>query len=568
MGVLMQAFYQRGTEGVPVAPDGGLTSSWWDHLAAQAEAFGKAGFTAIWLPPVTKGASGTASVGYDVFDDYDIGSKHQKSTTATRYGTREQLVRCVAMMRANGLDVYADLVENQRGGGSGPGGFTFRYADADGTPGGGRFPKNPDDFHPNVPQDPDVPGPDVSFGSDLAPIRGGSPPGSLAGRLIDSADWLTRSLDLQGYRIDDVKGQSSDFLLRLLNSKSMAGKFAVAEFFDVNVPRLQDWLFRLMRGRVAAFDFSTRFTLANMSDSRPFNMATLDHTGLAGSSPFQAVTFVENHDTDRNEPLVANKLLAYAYILTSEGYPCVFYKDYSTDQFCFGLKPGIDTLIAIHERIAEGATVQRFKDFDVFAYERTGGPHLLVGLNNDTNAPRIIEVLTGFGADVALEDYARHAADIRTGADGRARLTIPLNLNGGGYVCYSRKGLPLVPQARSFGARQVFEGAPDLDIRPATPGKAVQAARVFCAQGTRVGGSLTFDDQAFSTETTLTVTLLDPSGETLARKVFGRSDQGGRIEADATVRGFYTFTIEANATPDANQRPRYALTVSYQAPKS
>jgi alpha-amylase len=150
-----------------------------------------------------------------VFDDYDLGSKNQKGTVATRYGSRRELTRCVAMMRANGLDVYADLVENQRGGGNGPGGFAFRYADADGAVGGGRFSKDPDDFHPNVPQDPNVPGPDFSFGTDLAPINGG-PPGSLAERLIDSADWLTRSLDLQGYRIDDAKGQSSDFLLRFL----------------------------------------------------------------------------------------------------------------------------------------------------------------------------------------------------------------------------------------------------------------------------------------------------------------------------------------------------------------
>jgi alpha-amylase len=546
MGVLMQAFYQRGSEGVPLAPEGGLTNSWWEHLAGQAEAFGKSGFTAIWLPPVTKGASGTASIGYDVFDDYDIGSKHQKGTTATRYGTREQLLRCVAMMRANGLDVYADLVENQRAGGSGPGGFTFRYADADGTAGGGRFPKNPDDFHPNVPQDPDVPGPDFSFGSDLAPIRGGNPPGSLANRLIDSADWLTRSLDLQGYRVDDAKGQSSDFLLRLLNSKSMAGKFAVAEYFDGNVPKLQDWLFRLMKGRVAAFDFATRFTLANMCDSRPFNMAALDHTGLAGSNPFQAVT----------------------YILTSEGYPCVFYKDYSTDRFCFGLKPGIDRLIAIHERIADGATVQRFKDFDVFVYERTGGPHLLAGLNNDANAPRTVEVSTGFGADVALEDYAKHAPDIQTSEDGRVKLTIPRNLNGTGYVCYSRKGLSLVPQARSFGARQVFEGALDLDIPPATKGRVVQAARVFCTSGTRVSGTLTFDHHGLSAETTLTLSLLDPSGTALARRIFRRGDSGGGLDADVSAKGFHVFTLEAEATQGENPRPRFSLTVSYQGPKS
>ena len=55
--------------------------------------------TAVWLPPVTKGASATFSIGYDVFDDYDLGSKKQKGTVATRYGSREQLARRIAMMR-------------------------------------------------------------------------------------------------------------------------------------------------------------------------------------------------------------------------------------------------------------------------------------------------------------------------------------------------------------------------------------------------------------------------------------------------------------------------------------
>ena len=184
MGVLLQAFYQRptangGTQGVPSPAAGDQADFWWDHLAKQANELRKAGFTAVWLPPVNKGGSGTGSIGYDVFDDYDIGSKDQKGAIPTRYGNREQLTRCAAILRANGLDVYLDLVENQRSGGEGPGGFTFRYKDADGKSGGGRFPKDADDFHPNVPEDPNVPGPDFSFGADLAPINGGKPLGSV-----------------------------------------------------------------------------------------------------------------------------------------------------------------------------------------------------------------------------------------------------------------------------------------------------------------------------------------------------------------------------------------------------
>jgi alpha-amylase len=56
----------------------------------------------IWLPTAPKEAPVKGSAGYDAFDDNDLGSKNQKSTVATLYGTRQQLTRCVAVMRAKG----------------------------------------------------------------------------------------------------------------------------------------------------------------------------------------------------------------------------------------------------------------------------------------------------------------------------------------------------------------------------------------------------------------------------------------------------------------------------------
>ena len=67
----------------------------------------------------------------------------------------------------------------------------------------------------------------------MAPING-LPHRYVFDNLIAAADWLTRGLDVQGYRIDDVKGLSTDFLRPFLETESMAGKFAVGEFFDGN----------------------------------------------------------------------------------------------------------------------------------------------------------------------------------------------------------------------------------------------------------------------------------------------------------------------------------------------
>jgi alpha-amylase len=282
-----------------------------------------------------------------------------------------------------------------------------------------------------------------------------------------------------------VKGLSTEFLFPFSNSKSMQGKFAVGEFFEGNRVLVNGWIFNPtgMKGRPSAFDFPLKFVLNAMCNNPgAFNMADLDHVGLTGISPMNAVTFVENHDTDLNggEKIVSNKMLGYAYILPSEGYPCVYYRKYSINKNCFGFKPLIDNLIWIHEKLASGPTQQRWKNFNVFAYERLGGPHLLVGLNNDPNNSRTITVATGLGANVSLHDYTGHSPDIVTDGNGAVTINIPKNQNGDSYVCYSRQGLGGTAfEVVSNSVTQDFEGAEDLDIPAATNGESLNVARIW-----------------------------------------------------------------------------------------
>jgi len=55
------------------------------------------------------------------------------------------------------------------------------------------------------------------------------------------------------------------------------------------------------------------------------DLTNLNGDMLLKRQPSKAVTFVANHDTDE---IFTNKILAYAYILTHEGYPTMFYSDY------------------------------------------------------------------------------------------------------------------------------------------------------------------------------------------------------------------------------------------------
>jgi alpha-amylase len=567
MGVLLQGFYfgPGKVHGVPSPLDGDKTVPfWWDHLASQAAMFGRAGFTALWIPPPLKGSSGSFSNGYDQFDDYDLGDKDQKGTVPTRYGTREQLERCVAVMRANGIDVYADLVENQRDGDDGH--FNFEYVDAFGNPGKGRFPKGPLDFHPHVPEDPGVFSDQFQFGRDLAPINGQGR--HVFNGLLAAGDWLSRALDLQGFRLDDCKGVSTEFMVPLLNHGALARKFAVGEFFDGNIGLIESWM-NATQHRSAAFDFPLRFMLGTMCNNPGgFNMSFLDHAGLAGVDPLGSVTFVENHDTDQGEPIVRNKMLAYAYILTSEGFPCVFYRDYSTDKNCFGLKPEIDPLIWVHEHLASGATVQRWKDLGVFAYERLGGGHLLVGLNKDANT-RTIRVQTGFPPHTQLQDFAGHSGTVTTDGSSMVTITIPANTNGRGYVCYALPARPGPFAPKAIPTTQDYEGATDLDIKPAVENQRNQVCRIFAEANTPVDVQFFFDTSHWLGATSIQVELDNPAGASVGAKKFDLTTaQGSGFKFQVHDRGFHSFFVEAANTPPQNKTPGFRLHVVYTAPQT
>jgi alpha-amylase len=573
VGVILQAAFRRGpNETVPAPSDTPAHDIpwWYDRIAHQAESLRLSGFTALLLPPVLKTNAGAAADadGYGTFDDYDLGSKQQFFSVATRFGTREQLQRCVAILRSNGLDVYVDSVPHQRSGGNNG---VYRYLGADGKTLSGRFPKDPGCFvgdPPRVPRDP-IAGPastDFGFGDELAPVNS-NPHGYVMQGLIDAGDWMTRALGIQGYRIDDVKGMAVEFVQRWLTSKAMAANFAVAEYFDGNPYTLNWWVWESgMGGRCNVFDFSLHFMLQAMcNNGSRWDMRQLDHAGFAGISPMQAVTFVENPDTDTDgySSVVWNKLLGYAYILTSEGYPCVYYRDYSTDADCYGLKPWMDNLIWIHENLACGQTVQRWKDFQCFAFERLGYPNLLVGLNNDMyDGWRTITVQTAFGSYTQLHDYTGHAGDVWTDANGVVTIGIPPNYNGTGYVCYSRVGHGQPFSAQQKSVTQVFEGADDLDIGPAEDGRTIDVGRVWCAGGTSIAVTLQPEMTGWTPGTQLVLQVVGPDNTVVASQTWsGQGSHPGTLHAQTHQNGWYTARLEGTNLP-GNRNP-YELTVQY-----
>src|SRR3982750_118500 len=91
--------------------------SLWKHTKEEAPRLAKLGLTAAWLPPASKAAGGGYSVGYDVYDLYDLGEFDQKGTIRTKYGTRNELEEATKTLKVAGIQVILDVVVNHKGGG-------------------------------------------------------------------------------------------------------------------------------------------------------------------------------------------------------------------------------------------------------------------------------------------------------------------------------------------------------------------------------------------------------------------------------------------------------------------
>jgi hypothetical protein len=87
----------------------------WTNLIQKMPELAEAGYTSLWLPQPAKGG-GALSVGYDLFDPFDLGDKNQNGTVATMYGTKAQLLQMVQTAHQFGIRVYFDNVMNHREG--------------------------------------------------------------------------------------------------------------------------------------------------------------------------------------------------------------------------------------------------------------------------------------------------------------------------------------------------------------------------------------------------------------------------------------------------------------------
>jgi alpha-amylase len=282
---------------------------------------------------------------------------------------------------------------------------------------------------------------------------------------MENARFLIEEIGFDGFRLDLVKGFGAWMVTALLeyryqpkdgrrNVDDKGWKFwrpfSFGECWAAH-QEAHDWLNFVSSGSdnpASAFDFSLRYRLKDLCDKPGFSLHELSQGGtLSTECPFQAVTFVDNHDFrgGDNAQIISDKMLAYAYILTHPGYPCVFWQDYFNYGLALPGQPsGIDAMVAAHEKYAGGTAVTRFITNDLYIMERLGWggqPGLILVLNNradrwqgawiDTNRSNTLFQPIAWRGSASLDA----PQNSRSAADARAQFWAPPR----GYAVYAPK---------------------------------------------------------------------------------------------------------------------------------
>jgi len=144
-----------------------------------------------------------------------------------------------------------------------------------------------------------------------------------------------QDLELGGIRFDAVKHFSETFLSELcthLVENVNPNLFFVGEYWKDDLPTTLGYLSR-MHEHFSLFDCPLVYNFSEASTTESADLRKIFDNSLTSAEPYNAVTLVQNHDTQPGQALYIHieeffRPLAYALILLRlEGYPTVFYGD-------------------------------------------------------------------------------------------------------------------------------------------------------------------------------------------------------------------------------------------------
>lgn len=376
-GTMMQYFHWY------YPADGSL----WNKVKEEAPTLASLGINAVWLPPAYKGTEGGQSVGYDVYDLYDLGEFDSKGSIRTKYGTRAEYIDAIKTLHEHQIQVYVDIVLNHLGGGDETETIQIRKMD-------------PEDRNACISEDCEI----EAYTKFTYPARKGQYSSfqwdhtcftgvdydhrsgengiynilnnwghdweemicdekgnfdylmfcdvefrnpHVREELKRWGQWYFDTTAFDGVRLDAVKHIAPQFFNEWLgHMRHVTGKdlFAVAEYWAPGNLEILERYIDATEGKISLFDAPLQNRLHQASQSgNSYDLSTIFNDTLVDVQPHLAVTLVSNHDTQPLQALEAPvapwfKPIAYALILLREkGYPCIFYPDlYSAEYTDYG----------------------------------------------------------------------------------------------------------------------------------------------------------------------------------------------------------------------------------------
>ena len=475
-GVMLQSFeWEMSNDG-----------QFYNNLRSKAAELKKLGFDSIWLPPIFK-ATGTNDVGYGVYDLYDLGEFNQKGDIRTKYGNKEELLELIQTLHAENILVYLDIVLNHKAGAD----YSERFHASKVDPNnrsqviessreieawtGFDFPGRNNvysDFKWNF---------NLFTGVDYDQITGESAIFKIDGEnkgwsygvstekgnfdylmfadidhahpevrkeLLRWSDWLIETTAADGFRMDAVKHIDDEFMQIFSEHvlRNHPNFYIFGEFWETGLSAAKHYLHET-EYNMDIFDVPLHFNMLEASKNPNYDLRKIFDGTLVQSHPLQAVTFVDNHDSQPGQALESwvdrsFKEKAYALILLrKDGYPCVFAGDYygihNGDYLQEDLRYDIDRLLELRKNYAWGEQFDFFQDSQAIAWTRTGTtehPGLLaVTMSMHSNANLELD----FGPEAAYEvfyDYLNRHDGYEITLDENGQASFPVK--AGSLSCW------------------------------------------------------------------------------------------------------------------------------------
>ena len=440
----------------------------WNRLAEDAPNLAAKGIRKVWMPPAFKG-TGSNDVGYGVYDLFDLGEFDQKGTVRTKYGLKEEYLRAIEALSQNGIEAIADVVLNHKAAADYKERFTVVEVD-------------PNDRNVEISEPFEIeawmhfafPGRKKAYNdfewhwyhftgtdydaknnkSGIFLIQGDNK-GWADDELVDNengnydylmyadidfkhpeviqnlydwAHWFIESTGVHGFRLDAVKHIDSFFMknfIRDITEKYGDDFYVFGEFWNSDEKANNDYLENIDY-RFDLVDVKLHHNLFDASKSgADYDLRTIFDQTLAKNHSESAVTFVDNHDTQRGQALESTveewfKPAAYSLILLREaGLPCVFYGDYygiSGEFAQESFQELLDKLLDIRLNLAYGEQIDYLDDANCIGWTRQGkddGQPIAVLINNDQATSKSMLVGTEW-AGREFSDYLGNSSQIVT----------------------------------------------------------------------------------------------------------------------------------------------------------